>query len=659
MGIGRQRNTIDYEVYPKTSVNLGAQPIRKKRILVGSGQACDIVFPFPEVSPIHAIIETVGEGKFKLYDMNSAKGTEIGGKKIIVAEFEKGEIISFGGLEFEIRPYTTNDLLPPPLKMLEKGRGPAIKLPPIKPRALSSKSIFSERVPTVEYPLAKDPKAEFSEYIFEDVETLYPIFHYQIERSAVEIIIVFRDRIQSVDYIPQKNGIYRLVGIHSFSGKELEFPYLGKKDRLPLVEIQNRQNLIHPLPGYDIQSLGGEKRGEVFNAFNLNEEEIVRFSNKDIQIFIRSTEAPPRIDHAPLIRRDSEFKKYLLLMFILVFSFLGVMSFYTVDKDIEKEKAPERIATILYKRKIKKTIPKSVDSTPKEKKILQKSPKLSRKELKAKKQSQKPKKTLNTKKKISSPGKRTAPKKQKKLKKAKPRKGPTNKSTTQVKKSLSKRKKSGGKPTHSTGRTRSKKVAKGRVETYKSFDFKSTINNLVQKGGKSSSFVNTQKAESNVGDSSLAEANPSATARRAKVHANVGDIAGKARGELDTRRGTGDLVDKTKIYTAGLPYKTVILGGVAPDIIRKILVDNIPKFRFCYQRGLDKSAKSFNGIVRLNFIIGASGHVTRAGVDSISKLPGSVKGCVVNVLKGIKFPEPLGGGVVEVNQPMNFYPKGR
>jgi hypothetical protein len=62
-------------------------------------------------------------------------------------------------------------------------------------------------------------------------------------------------------------------------------------------------------------------------------------------------------------------------------------------------------------------------------------------------------------------------------------------------------------------------------------------------------------------------------------------------------------------------------------------------------------------MIKLDFTIGASGHVAGAGVDSGSRLPTDVKQCVVSVLKGISFPEPMGGGTVEVKQPMNFYPK--
>jgi len=37
-------------------------------------------------------------------------------------------------------------------------------------------------------------------------------------------------------------------------------------------------------------------------------------------------------------------------------------------------------------------------------------------------------------------------------------------------------------------------------------------------------------------------------------------------------------------------------------------------------------------------------------------MPAQVRGCVLSVLKGIKFPEPSTGGTVGVRQPMNFQP---
>jgi len=95
-----------------------------------------------------------------------------------------------------------------------------------------------------------------------------------------------------------------------------------------------------------------------------------------------------------------------------------------------------------------------------------------------------------------------------------------------------------------------------------------------------------------------------------------------------------------------------------PDVIRKTLLDNLSQFKNCYQKELDKAPKAFNGVVKLNFNIEPSGSVTKAGVDTISsKLPGKVRGCIVNVLKDLRFPRPKNGGIIEVSQPMNFYPR--
>ena len=88
--------------------------------------------------------------------------------------------------------------------------------------------------------------------------------------------------------------------------------------------------------------------------------------------------------------------------------------------------------------------------------------------------------------------------------------------------------------------------------------------------------------------------------------------------------------------------------------------ENFQYFRNCYQRTLSASNQAFDGMLPLSFVIGASGHVTRAGIGRNAEseaLPVEVKECVLDVLRGIKFPEPLGGGTVEVNQPMNFYRK--
>lgn len=636
-------------------------PVRKRRSLIGRGQACDIVLPFGDVSTIHAVLEVSNKGLIKVYDLNSKNGTRFKGEKVIVGDVVLGNEFYLGDNKVIVQDFKKEDLLPPPLAMLNPGvllndephdEPPAVSLPQQPPASVVENVV----IPQVKYPLAKDPNAEFSEYIFEDADELYPIFKYEVGTSSVEVIIVFNDRIQSVDYVPMKEGTYSLVGARP-SQKQLEYPYLGKGDNIPFIHVRNNEAEVLPLSGYDAKSLGDTKRNDLSSPFFLYDEEIVQFSNQHIQIFLRKTYSPPKVAHAPILRRDNEFKKYLLLMFFLVFSFLVPFSLFEVDDELEKEKAPERIATILYKRKLTVSKSPAIDKTKNAPKVVQKSPNQiaikKPQQQKPDKPEQKVTKNNDQKQQGSKDSKKVG-----QVKKAEPNKGPKDVKKDIVRPTTAKSA-SSNKGAKSNVKARAAVAkSKGNVDTYKSFDFKSTVSSLISKGGstKSAKAVAVDTSGATTG-SSVSETSPGATLTTAKVSDQTGSLSGVASGKLDSAKGVEGLVNKKSIYTAGLPYKTVILGGLDPDIIRQILIDNIPKFRYCYQNVLDRSKQAFNGIVRLNFIIGASGHVTKAGVDSISNLPGPVKGCVVNVLRKITFPAPMGGGVVEVNQPMNFYPR--
>jgi len=642
--------------------NKHVYPIIKKRSLIGRGQACDIVIPFHDVSTIHAVIEFDGRDSFRIFDLDSKNGIVVNKEKIVVEKIDANTTFFIGDNRIEIKPFLREDLPPAPLAILE----PEIPVLPITntdlPKAPDlaapvEKSAREQGVPHVEYPLSKDPNAEFSEYIFEDADNIYPIFKYEVGKSSVEVIIVFNDRIQSVDYIPNTNGTYSLVGADP-SGHDIEYPYLGKKEKFPIVKMINGESEVYTPVGYNVKSIGGSNDRSQSNGFILDHDEIIQFSNQHIQIYVRSTQRPPSVASAPVFRRDKELKKYIFLMLFLVFSFLLPAALFEVDEDAEKDKAPERIATILFKRKLTASRSKAIDKTKKApKKKIQKSPKQVVSKNKPKQVvKEKPKKKVTKTQPKKAAGSKTS-KKVGKVKKATANKGPKN-----VRKDIV-RPPTRAKAIGSSGTTRAARSAntnskaRGAVDTYKSADFSSSISNLMSKGGSTKSFKAVSATSSGMGTSAISGSESGATLKTAKVSNNTGSLSGVASGTLDSAKGVEGLVDKKNIYTAGLPFKTVILGGLDPDVIRQILVDNISKFRYCYQNELDKSKNAFNGIVKLNFIIGASGHVTRAGVDSVTNIPGKVRGCVVNVLRRIRFPEPRGGGVTEVSQPMNFYPR--
>lgn len=642
-----------YELLP-VGVSKGQEGkiIKKKRVLIGQSNTCDVQINHPTVNQIHAVIE-ITNGKFRVFDMDSSIGSYVNGQKVVSSEFNLNDSLKFGSIEFEFKNFSQDDL-PPPLEMLTPELPPKVESPKLPKQVPASAQTGVEEFPRVEYPLGADPKADFTEYIFEDVETLYPIFDYSPSKQSIEVIILHKDRVYSVDYLPSKDGIFNFVGSDA-GNREVEYAYLGKKEKIPFVEVKGSETYLHSLNGYQETCLSDEKSKFVGGQYLLKDDDIVRYVNGDLQIFVRGTEAPPKVAHAPVLRRDKEFLKWFLLVFLLCTLFLGFFTIYTVDDELEKEKAPERIATILYKRK-KLTVSKTraIDKTKsKPKKKIQKSP-TKKKTKPVKKISKKPTKTK--KKNVAKTGSKKA--KSKALaKKATANKGRVDKRINKV----SPKKRVGGKASSSRATSRKRlanRKSRGAVDTFKSADFSSSLSSLMAKGGgvKSAQAVNT--LSSSTGNEASLGGSDSATLKKAKVSKNVGSLTGATSGKLDSSKGVSGLVNKKSIYTAGVPFEEVVLGGMDPDIIRKILIDHIPQFRYCYQKELDRAKAAFTGVVRLDFIIGASGHVSRASVETASRgLKGSVKGCVVNVLKGIQFPEPLGGGVVEVNQPFNFYPK--
>lgn len=612
-------------------------PNRKRRFLLGNSQACEVMVQDSSVSGIHCVIELQNDESYKIYDMNTKFGTWVNGSRAEVNTFKVGDVLKVGNVEFNVTSIKDEKLPPAPLEMLNKEK-------PTLPNIVN----IEKKVPQVEYPLSSDPNADFSEYIFEDLDTLYPIFNYQPEKSAIEVIISFQGRVFSVDYLPERNAVYHLTGTGN-KDSEIEYAYLGKNEKLPFVSLNQGIASVYTLDGYESNFVGSKepiKRG----AIDLKDDSIIKMENGDIQIFVRLTEAPPQVAHAPVLKRDEDFKKYLLLFLFFAMSILVPLSMFEVDKELEKEKDPERIATILYKRKLtvsKNKVPDKTENKPKE--IKQKSPKMAKNKVTKKNVTKKSE--AKTKKSTSQKGTKNA-KKVGKVKKATPNKGPTKR------KSIVTPKKGGaGKSSNQkSARRANPSPSKGPVDTYKSFDFKNTVSSVLSKGGSLKNIQNNRASESSAGLGTLSGSNDGATLKTAKVSNNIGSLTNATTGKLDQTKGVDGLVNKKSVYTAGLPYKTVILGGMDPDVIRQILIEHIPQFRYCYQSALDSSKASFNGVVKLNFMIGASGHVSKAGVESFNSIPIGVKNCVVNVLRGIRFPEPMGGGVVEVNQPFNFYP---
>lgn len=634
VGLETVRKFDQYELY--NSKTKRGNPLFRKRTVIGSSDTCDIRLNEPGVSSIHAVLE-VEHDDIRIYDMNSKNGTYLNDSSIVASSLKVGDCLKIGLATLVFKDFSKEDIPVPPLNILKER--------PVRKNNLV-KTPAVVKTPEVVYPLSSDPNADFSEYIFEDQDEIYPIFKYEIDKQSVEVVLLFNDKILSVDYLPGKDGSYYLKGFTK-DEKEIELPYLGVQDKVEFIKIKGDDVFIERPYGLEFKEIKDKKNSHRSNAL-LGPDDIFYFYNEQIQIFVRRTDPPPKVLPAPILRRDKEFKKYLLLVLILVSLFTIGINLFEVDEELEKEKAPERIATILYRKKIKRpAVTKSIAKTKNEdKKKVQKSPK-QRKVKDAVKQAQKKKDNKN-KKIVNNVGKANA-KKVGKVKKGTPKTNNTPKKT-QSTKQVAKKNRGGSRKDNRSSKGR----VKGRVDTYKSVDFTSSVSNLLSKTGGKSFSRKSGTIRGALGSGEGVESVGGVGVKRAKISGHKGSLRGDAKGVLDSSKGSDGIVDKKSIYTAGLPDKVFYRGGMDPDTIRKILEDHVPQFRHCYESELDRRQSKFHGVVSLNFIIGASGHVTKAGLNTYTKIPSEVTGCIINVLKGIKFPRPR--GKVEVNQPMNFYP---
>ena len=644
MYTGKERRQA-FELNP-TEKSRSAKLIDKRRTIIGKAETCDIILDFSDITPVHAILELTKEGN-KIYDLNSKTGTYVNNVKVLIGEFKEGDKLKFGSHEFVFKKFAKEEAPPPFLQMLDPTLPEKFKpsevappipvIPKIKGVKIPPKPTF---MPKVAYPLNEDPKAFSSPFILEESDTLYPIFDYEPGKSSVEVMVHYNENLISLDYIPLKNGKYPLVG-KAKRMTDLELPMLGKKEKIKFLDISGGSVRVTTPIGFEPLFLM-DKKSE--GPINLTEDDLVRYYKNNVQILVRLAPKPPYVKRAPLLSKDKELLKVLALVYLLMLAFLFFIALTKVDVEKEKEKdlekAPERIAKVLLHK------PKPIIEQPKVAEvpvtpIQGPAPVTEIKKVEVVKETPKPAPPKPPKKAEPVHGKVEA---KKQIVTAKPstKKGPP--APPKVKG-----------PKAPPGKIVAKPKA-GPVTTF-SLGFKPNISSTLAKGEQvEAAGSSTGVSESEMGVAGGVGAGGATTIKKAGIATGVGSLTGVAKGSLDTAEGVAGLSNKDSVYSVGMPGKTVVLGSMDPDVIRKILRDNVPLFSNCYQKELEGTG-DISGTVKLNFVIGSSGSVSKASTTTDANIPGAVIGCVTKVLRGIQFPPPMGGGSVEVVQPLNLQPK--
>lgn len=124
------------------------------------------------------------------------------------------------------------------------------------------------------------------------------------------------------------------------------------------------------------------------------------------------------------------------------------------------------------------------------------------------------------------------------------------------------------------------------------------------------------------------------------------------RGKGGGRPGYGNMsmVGGSSGYFLPLEEEALVQGGLDKDQIAAVVQRHLGEVIYCYEKGLQTNS-SLQGRVGMHWVINGNGNVSIARVQQSSLKSSSVEGCIVNKLRGWKFPKPIGGVNVKVTYP--------
>ncbi len=117
--------------------------------------------------------------------------------------------------------------------------------------------------------------------------------------------------------------------------------------------------------------------------------------------------------------------------------------------------------------------------------------------------------------------------------------------------------------------------------------------------------------------------------------------------------GNVDLGGGGKGETRIVPGKIVYKGALTQEDIGRVIRRHLAQFKFCYEKELTRNP-NLAGKVTVKFIINGMGKVQTAEIGESSMNDPNVEECSLRVMRRLLFPQPKGGGIVEVTYPFVF-----
>jgi hypothetical protein len=595
-----------------------SKTINQDKVLVGLAPQCDFQLAGDDISHYHAlIIFNSTTQHLKIVDLHSQSGIFVNSKKIQESALHIGDHVVLGHQEFIV--------------METEGKFTQVEasVPSLEPVTIPSSTSVPSKDNQVddthnhflnaEREINKVYKTKFDEQNFTPIdespidclhglkdhyidtateESILESTKIQTERS-LEISILSSGNIIDVQLIPIKNNSKETFYISSKKKRNTILLETLDQKKYPFIQIQNGNIHIHSFSDFEFTTPMNVSK----EALSLAPDQYFILTHKTVQVIIRNIETPISNKLAPFLGGDKKFQREIALKFMAIFLPLLLLNFFIP----EDAPPPKKKIAIVYKKKKESSTSLS-----------------SGQQLSAKPEA--PKQIVKPKQKVAKKTPRPikpqkTPVKPKVVAKTKPRPTP-------------------------------KPVVKKKTKAFKLTNKKSFASLF-----KKSSFVASKTAASNSrspssfnSQNSVQTYNPKGTGKSSKA-LKLGSVYSQG---LDTSVGPNGRGKKGN----GKDYinsRTVVLGSMDPELLRRILKEYLPQFRYCYQQEIERKDDHNEGVINLNFQINKNGKVSKVNIKSRSKIfTRKGQNCVASVLKIIDFPRPKGGGVVDVVQPLNF-----
>jgi Inner membrane component of T3SS, cytoplasmic domain len=570
--------------------------IDKKKLLIGSSEKCDFRLGDKSISSMHAFLCIKGEG-FLVKDLFSESGVFVNGRRVDEASVFPGDTLTIGTLSFSVIGLQEEAELYNPDAAIKPVETPAyVELPPREGLVFIDGEYCDIKFDDSQFePLASIPKIHINgDYVdLEQTEVPLEIVH-SVKHKRLEVISYVNGLMMEINYLDLKNGDYYLNN--------------KKKSKFDILFHTLSKTKIFTIQNGELKFYANDQviPSVFWDKINLNDSLFLSFGTEQVSFRL--------VDHAtswkgiPAFYRDREFLKQGSKIFASVFLPMLLLLFVTIPKN---EDIKEEIAVVY---KLPEKIVKATESQEKS-------------ELKTEQ--------ITSKTENSGHKENNQPNQKVEFAQASQNQKVQAKATA---------------PSAASARP----VESAPVKAY---EFKSSVafNSLV--GDAPNINTDGSKAKNAVKDANFNAGSSDNGALVAGADIGVSKFNGSdKKGSGAASYGSRGLASKSGFDSSYLEPKTVVLGSMDPELLRKILREYIPQFRHCYQQELIANSDKIKGVIDLHFTISASGKVSKYNIKAKdAQFSQKGVGCMGQVLGLIDFPKPKGGGVVDVRQPLNFF----